>query len=209
MIPTSNIMRSVFTRRLLTILLLVAAWGMARAQLAVKTNLLYDATTTPNLGLEYGVGSRSTVNLVYGLNPFEFGSDADKKMVKHWVLMPEYRWWLCTRFSGHFLGVHAMTGQFDASNVSLPIPGAFFGGNNIASGVKDTRYEGTFAGIGATYGYQWILGRHFNLEAEIGVGYNHVWYDRYACGICGPTIGKGGTNYLGVTKIGVSFLYLF
>ncbi len=30
----------------------------AHSQLAVKTNLLYDATTTPNLGAEVRVGSK-------------------------------------------------------------------------------------------------------------------------------------------------------
>ncbi len=76
----------------------------AHGQVAVKTNLLYDATTTPNIGVEVGVGGKSTVNLVYGLNARSFNSDSHgKRFAKHWVLMPEYRWWLCSRFSGHFL----------------------------------------------------------------------------------------------------------
>lgn len=43
--------------------------GVLYAQVAVKTNLLYDATTSPNLGVEVGVAPKSTVQLVYGLNP--------------------------------------------------------------------------------------------------------------------------------------------
>ncbi|WP_301025950.1 DUF3575 domain-containing protein [Muribaculum sp.] len=177
------------------------------AQLAVKNNLLYDLTTTPNLGLEYGVGYRSTVNLVYGLNPWSF-SGGERK-AKHWVLMPEYRWWLCSRFNGHFFGVHALGGEFNASNVNIPVPGAFFGGDNLRSGVRDYRYQGSFLGAGATYGYQWILSRHWNIEAEVGVGYARVWYDKYACGECGARLADGGTNYFGITKLGISFLYLF
>ena len=34
------------------------------AQVAIKNNLLYDATTTPNLGIEVGVARRSSVQLV-------------------------------------------------------------------------------------------------------------------------------------------------
>ena len=60
----------------------------AHSQLAVKTNLLYDATTTPNLGAEVRVGSKSTINLVYGLNAWSFKGDSK---VKHWLVMPEYR----------------------------------------------------------------------------------------------------------------------
>lgn len=180
-----------------------------RAQLAVKTNLLYDATTTPNLGAELGVGSRSTLSLVYGLNPWSFSGDNGKRMVKHWVLMPEYRWWLCSKFDGHFFGVHLMGGQFNASNVHLPIPGAFFGGENLTKGVRDSRYEGWYAGGGITYGYQWILSKHWNIEAEIGAGYDYVHYKKFKCDGCGGKEKEGRTNYLGVTKAGVSLIYLF
>ena len=38
----------------------------ANGQVAVKTNLIYDAMTTPNLGIEVGVAGKSTLNLVYG-----------------------------------------------------------------------------------------------------------------------------------------------
>ena len=130
-------------------------------------------------------------------------------MVRHWVLMPEYRWWTCTRFNGHFVGVHAMGGQFDASSVDIPLPGVFLGGINLSEQLRNKSFEGSFAGIGVTYGYQWILSRHFNLEAEAGIGYNHVWYNMYACGVCGPRQKEGSTNYLGVTKLGVSLLYIF
>lgn len=46
----------------------------ASAQFALKTNLLYDATTTPNLGAELVLSRKSTINLVYGLNPWKFSS---------------------------------------------------------------------------------------------------------------------------------------
>ncbi len=197
-------------KRLLFAITLLTAGLWASAQVAVKTNLLYDATTTPNIGAEIGVGSRSTINLVYGLNAWTFHSDShgDRK-AKHWVVMPEYRWWTCSRFNGHFFGVHAMGGQFNAANVDLPIPGFFFSGDNLRNGVRDHRYQGGFAGAGFTYGYQWILGKHWNLEAEAGIGYAHAWYDKYACGECGGKIASGGTNYLGITKLGISILYLF
>lgn len=191
------------------IILMVSSLSAA-AQLAVKTNLLYDATTTPNLGAEVGIKPDQTINLVYGLNPWTFhDSQGRDRKARHWLVQPEWRWWLCSRFNGHFVGVHAMGGQFNASRVNLPIPGAFFGGDNIAREVRNTRYQGAFAGAGVTYGYQFILSRSWNLEAEVGVGYNHVWYSRYACGECGGKLYTGQTNYVGLTKLGLSFLYLF
>ena len=190
---------------------MIGAGIAAHAQeVAVKTNLLYDATTTPNIGVEAGVGRKNTLQLFYGLNPWKFNSETHgKRYVRHWLLMPEYRWWPCAKFNGHFFGVHLMAGQFNAASVSLPSPGVFFGGDNIPKGLKDTRYQGTFAGAGATYGYQWILNRHWNIEAEIGVGYNHVWYERYPCYECGAKISSGRSNYAGITKLGFSLLYIF
>lgn len=180
------------------------------AQVALKTNLLYDATTTPNLGVEFAAGRKNTVNVTYGLNPWTFHSDThgDRK-AKHWLLMPEYRWWTCSRFNGHFFGVHAMGGQFNAGNINIPLPGVFFSGENLRKGVKDYRYQGWYAGAGFTYGYQWILNLHWNVEAEIGAGYVHAWYDKYPCYECGAKMADGGANYLGITKIGLSILYIF
>lgn len=200
-------LRNIITASLFT---LASTITTVNAQVGVKTNLLYDATTTPNIGLEVGLAGKSTINLVYGLNPWTFHSDSKgERKAKHWVLMPEYRWYSCQTFSGHFVGVHAFGGQLNAANVNIPIPGAFFGGENLQKGVKQHRYEANFAGAGLTYGYQWILGKHVNFEAEIGAGYGHVWYHKYACGDCGALIRKGQTNYMGITKLGLSIMYLF
>lgn len=198
------------TKTLLSLLILFMGISSVKAQVAVKTNLLYDATTTPNLGLEIGVGKRQTIQLFYGLNPWSFDSESKgKRQVKHWLLMPEYRWWTCSKFNGWFFGVHAMGGEFNAGNVNLPLPGKFFKGENLQEGVKDYRYEGKYLGGGLTVGYQWILGKHWNIEAELGAGYDHVWYDKYPCSECGAKLSKGNTNYVGVTKLGLSLLYLF
>lgn len=184
------------------------AEGKTPDNVALKTNLLYDASTTPNLGLEVGLGRKNTIQLFYGINPWKFGKD-DGKYAKHWMLMPEFRWWTCTKFNGHFLGVHLLGGEYNAANLSLPVPGFFFGGDNLRTDVKDSRCQGWMAGGGVTYGYQWILNKHWNIEAEIGVGYIYSRYDIYACHKCGARLSSGHTNYMGITKLGVSFLYIF
>lgn len=189
-------------------LLLAAVFAslLADAQVAVKTNLLYDATTTPNLGLEIGTGTKTTLDIVYGLNPWNF---KEGKKVKHWLAQPGVRFWLCNAFSGSFFGIHAMGGQYNFGNVDVKMPACFFGGDNMLKSVKDTRMQGWFAGGGISYGYQWIFSRHLNFEAEIGVGYTHIWYDQYPCANCGSRIKKGETNYIGPTKAGLSLIYLF
>lgn len=189
--------------------MLLAATCTQAQEIAVKNNLIYDATTTPNLALEVGAGRKTTMQLLYGLNPWTFHSSDGKRMARHWILMPEWRRWLCTKFNGQFFGVHLMGGQMNFANVDIPLPGVFFRGDNLRKGVRTSRYRGGFAGLGATWGWQWILNRHLNFEAEIGVGYGHIWYDRYPCYECGAKTGSGQSNYIGVTKLGLSFLYIF
>lgn len=195
---------------LLAVIGLFGSSKIAAQEVALKTNLLYDATTTPNLGLEVSLGKRSSMQVFYGLNPWSFNSDTKgEQKVKHWSVMPEYRWWTCSVMNGFFVGVHAMGGQFNAGNVNLPIPGTFFSGDNLQQMVKDSRVEGSFVGGGVTAGYQWILSRHWNLEAEVGVGYNHVRYDQYPCSECAKKLKDGSTNYVGMTKLGLSLMYVF
>lgn len=196
--------------KVLSVLLLWCIATASSAQLALKTNVLYDATTTPNLGLEVGLSKRVTAQVFYGLNPWSFkDSNNETRMAKHWLLMPEVRWWQCCKFNGLFYGIHLMGGQFNAQNVNLPLPGGFFKGDNVQKMVRDTRVEGSYFGGGITVGYQWILSRHWNLEVEAGAGYDRVWYDQYPCAECGTRISSGATNYVGLTKLGLSVLYLF
>ena len=75
--------------RLLIVAMLVAVSANAQ-QLGLKTNLLYWATTTPNVGLELQTGRKHSVQAFYGINPWKFN---DNKSIRHWVVQPEYRYW--------------------------------------------------------------------------------------------------------------------
>lgn len=169
-------------------------------QVALKTNALYWATTTPNIGAEVAVARKHSVQLYYGLNPWR-QSGGDQSSLRHWVLMPEYRYWFCQSMSGWFVGAHLMGGQFNMSGVDLPL--------GIFDSLEDRRYEGWFAGGGVTAGYQWPLARHWSLEAALGVGYDYIKYDKFRCGNCGERLKSGHTNYFGPTKLALSVMYVF
>lgn len=187
-------------KKILIALLATCSMGVtAKAQqVAVKTNILYDATTTPNLGAEMSVGKKSSVQLFYGLNPWKYGNN---KKLRHWSLMPEYRYWFCRPFTGHFVGVHALGGQFNMGGVKLPF-GAF-------PSLRTHRYEGWFAGGGLTYGYSWILGKHWNVEAAVGVGYAYIKYKEFECKTCGKQLKEDHKNYIGPTKAALNLVYVF
>lgn len=174
-----------------------------RAQeVAVKTNLLDDLTTTINLGAEWAVNPKWTIGLTGSYNPWTF---SDNKKWKHWLVRPEARYWLCEKFNGHFLGAHLHGGQYNVGN--LPNGISFLGSDFSLLG--DYRFEGWFVGAGIGYGYSWMLGRHWNIEAEIGVGYAFSRFDKFRCPECGEKVGDGSHHYVGPTKAAVSLIYLF
>ena len=185
----------------LSLILTLASLLTANAQkVALKTNLMYDATTTPNLGAELAMGKKSTLQLFYGLNPWKFASDRTKQL-RHWLLMPEYRYWTCQKFNGHFFGIHALGGQYNVGGIDLPNP--------VFKDLDEKRYEGWYAGGGLTYGYQWLLSRHWNLEASVGVGYIRFHYKEFPCTECGALIQENNKNYFGPTKLALSLMYCF
>ena len=122
------------------------------------------------------------------------------------MVHPEARYWFCDRFAGHFLGFHAHGGQFNVGqlNNSFKFLGTDF------SKLTDHRFQGWFAGGGIAYGYTWILGRHWNLEAEIGIGYSYTRYDKYECAGCGEQVEEDKTHhYYGPTKAAINLVYVF
>lgn len=121
-------------------------------------------------------------------------------------MQPEARWWVCDKFAGHFLGVHAHGGQCNVGNLKNNIR---FLGTDFSK-LSDRRYQGWFAGAGVAYGYSWILGRHWNLEAEIGAGWIYTRYDVFPCAACGTRLASGlSHNYFGPTKAAVNLVFLF
>ena len=177
----------------------------ARAQdFAIKTNLLYDATATLNLGAEVGLAPRWTFDLSGNYHPWDLPS---RPMIRHAMLQPEVRYWFCDRFSRHFLGVHALGGIYNFSN--LPTSEIHILGNDL-SYLADSRVQGWFAGGGVAYGYDFILGEHWNLELEVGLGYVYTKYDQYECKECGLQLAyQVPEHYFGPTKAAISLVYLF
>ncbi len=158
----------------------------------VKSNLLYDMTSTINLGLEVGLGPKWSLELPVNYNPWSLGTD---KKIKHWLIQPEIRYWLCERFNGHFFGLHGHAAGYN------------FGGIKLI-GLEDHRYEGNLYGGGISYGYQWILNKRWSIEATLGVGYAYLDHTKYNCETCGTKIGDYTKNYFGPTKLGVSIIYI-
>ena len=103
--------------------------------------------------------------------------------------MPEFRYWLCERYNGHFFGLHSGYVFYNISGVRVLFQD---------KSTKNHRYQG----------YSWILGKRWNIEATIGLGYIYSNYDKYECATCGKFKGSRNKHYFGPTKAGISLIYI-
>lgn len=181
----------------------VLAVTAAAQDFAVKTNLLYDATATVNAGVEIGIAPRWSLDLSGNYNAWRLEEDSTWK---HWMAQPELRFWMCDRFSGHFVAFHGVVGQYNIGGIKNSF--SFLGTDFF--NLTDFRYQGWAAGGGVAYGYAWILSRYLNLEAEIGVGVIYTQYDKFNCVGCGKRVVEGQPHqYVGPTKAAISLVYVF
>lgn len=188
------------------LLLLALAIGVSwtahgQNNVAVKTNLLYDAAANVNLGFEFPLAPRWSFDLSGDYNQWTIR----EHKWKHWFAQPEFRYWFCERYVKHFVGVHGIGGQFNVGN--LPNNIRFLGSN--FSALTDYRYQGWGVGGGLAYGYALPLSQHWNMEFEIGAGYVYLEYDAFRCQGCGKNVGSGHHHYIGPTKAAVNLVYLF
>ncbi|MCP9612190.1 DUF3575 domain-containing protein [Coprobacter tertius] len=182
-------MKKIFLIVFLSGLACYTSWGQ---KVAVKSNLLYAVSTTLNLGVEFGLSSKWSFDLSGNYNPWKFG----KYRLKHGLIQPEIRYWLCEKFNGHFWGLHGIYATYN-------VGGLFFNDN-----MKHNRYQGHLFGCGIVYGYHWVLNDHWNLETSLGIGYARLSDKKYPIATCGEIIKKQNHNYYGPTKLAVSIIYI-
>ena len=165
----------------------------------IKTNLLHNvAAKAITLSGETGIDRQTSLDLSWGYNGWNRnGSADDNKKLIHWYLRPEFRWWACDRFEGHFFGAHAFYWQYNVSQHRIPL---LF--------EKENQYEGNAFGVGISYGYHWAWNRRWGMEFNVGVGVAFMNYDKYDCVKCGDKLGNFDKTYIGPTSLGIKLVYL-
>ena len=187
---------------LLSLFLIPALSPVLHAQhMGLRTNMLYWSTTTPNLGIEFRTGKQTSLSIAGAYNPFNFPSarradgTALNSKLRHWLVMPEFKYWPCRTFERGNWGLHAIYGEFN------------IGGIPLIEALKEHRYQGSAWGGGFSWGYQWVTGKRWGMEFSVGAGYLHIQYKKYDCGTCGEYIGEYRQNYFGPTKAALSLIY--
>lgn len=155
-------------------------------RVALKTNAVYWAALSPNLGVEARLSRRFTLNADIAGNPFSIGTISPKFI----QFQPELRYWFNRPMVCHFMGVTALISNYDMR-------------------IKSHYYQGDAYAAGVTYGYAWVLGRHWNMEATIGAGI--MRYRNYKYGIYDgkPLQFNNVKTTLAPVKLGLSFSYIF
>jgi hypothetical protein len=192
---------------------------------AVKSNLLYDATATFNIGGEYAINKTFSVNLSANYNGWALKAPY---AWKHYMVQPEFRYWLRETFNEHYVGAHLVYGGFDIERMSLP----FFGFKR-----RNLFVDGTAYGAGVAYGYQLYITPHLNVEFSLGVGFlqlkyykfdyttgikdlgeiskagyyhsvNGLYYNKNAKDGDGKALNPWQKSYIGPTQIGITIVYI-
>ena len=126
--------------------------------LALRANLLRWATLTPDLGVEWHIGSRWSVGVNGSWTSWTW-SGVDRRYAL-WEVAPEVRYHMGKERRG-YLGVMFKAGQFNYK-------------------LSDTGRQGDLMGGGLTGGYVLPIGKRLALDFSLGLGYLNADYEKYA-----------------------------
>ena len=156
-------------------------------EISLRTNLLWDAVSEPNLGLEWQTGEHWSVGVDAGLKawPRWLAWDWDQQNSTHWrnfAVVPEVRYYVKEVFQGVFFGADALYTHFNVGKVPTPF--------HIYPAVENYRLQGSFWAGGLFVGYAWWPWQHWRLELEAGAAVGLAAYDRFECAHCGTKLAE-------------------
>ncbi len=172
--------------------------SLALPRVALRTNLLYDATLSPNLGADVRVDSLWTIGLLVGVNAWDIDKTENKKW-RHALFSLRARKYQKYLFQKGYFEGDLIYSHFNVGSTKIP-----FG---LYSAVKDHRLQGDLVALGGKYGYSWILARDWRVEAEAGVAVGYAWFKEYDCPHCGTFLGNGDRIFL-LPQLGINVVYI-
>ena len=154
---------------------------------SLRTNLLWDAVSEPNLGVEFPLSDHWSVGGDFGLKawPRWVAWDWDSKNSTHWrnfAVVPELRYYLDEVYRGFFTGADFIYTHYNIGNVQFPL--------GLYPETQDNRLQGSFWGAGILAGYAWWPWQHWRVEVEAGAALGLAAYDRFDCPHCGTKLGE-------------------
>lgn len=164
--------------------------GRAMAQFnAVYGNGLLLPTLTLNVGVDIGLSSRTSLDLNLAINPLS----TPKLRIQFAMIQPGFRYWLSEIQFGHFFGVHLLGAVYHVGNERF-------------------HTRGFAAGVGVSWGYNWLITKRFNIGVELGIGMAYMRdsrQDYHTPDSDDHYIFHTSRLALLPTKCAVNFVYLF
>ena len=148
---------------------------------SLKNNLLYDATLTPNIGIEMKLNNHWSFGVNAGYRPWPT-DDTKTRKYRHLMVAPTLRWWTDSTYHHRFFGATLVYSHYNVSDIKFPL--------GLYPSVKDHRKQGDLYAIGLSYGYSWRLNKTFRIELEGGADVGFTRYEEYDCVHCGTYYGK-------------------
>lgn len=168
--------------------------------LAIKTNLLYDAASVLNFGIEAPIRDRWSVAFDW-VCPW-WSSYEKQKYLQIMYGSLEGRYWFGNRenrpqLTGWFAGIAAGGGVYDLMYDAM---------NGI---------QGEFSTCSAVAGFAHAINSSGTLRMEYSIGFGWMgteyvkyWWDEYDYTLVAPSPQVWKTNWLGPTKVQVSLVYM-
>lgn len=188
-------MRFRYVRLFLFLILIVNVFRSERLfaqKLAIKSNTITLLSGIPNIGIEYSIAQRSTIELSYYHKYYELENQG---RFRFYISQFEYKYWFCREYVGGFLGTHIFLSEYNIGRLN-------------AFNIRNYRYQGKAYASGLSIGYNYLLNRRWNLEMTLGFGYIRFEYEKFKCEHCGDLLDKEVMDCIGPTKVGVNLIYL-
>lgn len=171
--------------------------------MAIKTNMLYDLVTVPNLAAEFYLGNKFSISAGYA--HAWWASEAKSLYWRYYGADVSLRWWFGkpTRIKplqGHHIGLDYQILTYDFQLGHKGIMGGMPKGNLVDRANHIVALE---------YGYSLPIAYRLNLDFAIGFGYHWGLFEEYDA-VDGHAVWQATKRrqYIGPTKLEVSLVWL-
>lgn len=146
-------------------LLLLLCGVLAQSQTYVKVNAITILLTIPQVGIETGIGEKSTFQFDITAS---FWKSVDGKPKEFYIFIPEYRYHFKEKHQGFYAGAHVGLTLYNFQKWNY---------------LNSNLYEKGFGYLmGATIGFQQKINDQFLLDVFIGGGNSQGYYKGYYIG---------------------------
>ncbi|MDC3133152.1 DUF3575 domain-containing protein [Flavobacteriaceae bacterium] len=150
------------------------------AQVEVKFNVASAFFLVPNVGLEFQVGEKTSIQLdVLAIFKDEFNGNP----LLATQSFGEFRYYQKQNNLGWFVGGHVGFGMFMLQKPSFSIIYDKYGDTSRYNNDENSFRTGRIWYYGLTVGYKKSLSKRWSLEAFVGGGLTQSWYKMYVDGV--------------------------